>query len=201
MRVGRPFPYGASFVPGGVNFSIFSRHATACTLVLFNKGQSDPLVEIPFPDEFQIGHIFAMIVFDLDHESIEYGYRMDGPNEPHIGHRFDPTNILLDPYAKAIGGRDVWGHLPDANNGYQHRARLAYDDFDWTGDRPLETPAEELIIYEMHVRGFTRHPSSDVKYPGTFAAIREKIPYLKKLGLNNHSQLTRLAIRCNILEP
>ena len=184
LRAGRPFPYGASFVPGGVNFSIFSRHASACTLVLFARGALEPLAEIPFPDEFRIGHIFAMIIFGLDHETIEYGYRLDGPNQPHLGHRFDPSIILLDPYAKAIGGRDVWGQAPILHNGYQHRARLAYDDFDWTGDRPLAIPAEDLIIYEMHVRGFTRHPSSGVSHPGTFAAIREKIPYLKKLGVN-----------------
>ncbi len=184
LRAGRPFPYGASFVPGGVNFSIFSRHATACTLVLFQRGQAEPIAEIPFPDEFRIGHIFAMIVFGLDYETLEYGYRMDGPNDPAAGHRFNPDRILLDPYAKAISGRDVWGRPPQHNNGYQYRARLIYDDFDWTGDRPLQTPAEDLIIYEMHVRGFTRHPSSGVKHPGTFAAMREKIPYLKKLGIN-----------------
>ena len=184
LRAGRPFPHGASFVPGGVNFSVFSRHATACTLVLFHRGESEPIVEIPFLDEFRIGHIFAMIVFDLDYETLEYGYRMDGPNDPVAGHRFNPNKVLLDPYARAISGRDDWGQPPNHNNGYQYRARLVYDDFDWTGDRPLETPAEDLIIYEMHVRGFTRHPSSGVRHPGTFAAMREKIPYLKKLGVN-----------------
>ena len=102
-------------MPGGVNFSVFSQHATACTLVLFDKGAEQPLVEIPFPDEFRIGDVFAMTVFDLDHENIEYGYRMDGPFDPDEGHRFDPTKILLDPYAKAIGGRDVWGAEPDWN--------------------------------------------------------------------------------------
>ncbi len=184
LRVGRPFPYGASFVPGGINFSIFSRHATGCTLVLFQRGQPEPLAEIPFPKTFRIGHIFTMIVFGLDYETIEYGYRMDGPFEPEKGHRFDPANILLDPYAKAINGREVWGEPPHTNSGYPYRARPIYDDFDWTGDRPLEIPAEDLIIYEMHVRGFTRHSSSGVKHPGTFAAMREKIPYLQQLGVN-----------------
>ena len=123
---------------------------------------------IPFPDGFRIGHVFTMVVFDLDYEEIEYGYRMDGPFDPAAGHRFDKTKILMDPYAKAIAGRDLWGVEPDWNNAYQHRARLAFDDFDWEGDRPLETPMEDLVIYEMHVRGFTRHPSSKVKHPGTF---------------------------------
>lgn len=184
LRVGRPYPLGASFVPGGVNFAIFSRYATACTLILFEKGQAQPLVEIPFPPEFRIGHVFAMVVFDLDYENIEYGYRMDGHYRPHEGHHFNQTRILLDPYAHAVNGRSVWGTLPDPQNTYQHRGLLPYDDFDWIDDRPLETPAEDLVIYEMHVRGFTRHFSASVKYPGTFAAIREKIPYLKDLGIN-----------------
>lgn len=184
LRAGRPFPFGASFVPGGVNFSVFSRHATACTLVLFEKGSLEPMAEIPFLDSFRIGHIFCMIVFGLDYENIEYGYRMHGPFEPHKGHRFNPQKILLDPYAKAISGRNIWGQPADKHNGYQLRSLLVYDDFDWTGDRPLELPNEDIIIYEMHVRSFTRHPSANVKHPGTFAAIREKIPYLKELGVN-----------------
>jgi glycogen operon protein len=171
-------------------------------LVLLEKGQSKPLIEIPFRGmfqkaetdepvwgEFRIGNVFCLTVFDLDYESIEYGFRMDGPY-PKVErgqpgqHRFDPSKILMDPYAKAIGGRDVWGKTPDWNDAYPHRARLVYDDFDWEGDRPLEIPMEDLIIYEMHVRSFTRHPSAKVKQPGTFAAIREKIPYLRELGVN-----------------
>ena len=184
LRTGRPFPSGASFVPGGVNFSIFSRHATACTLVLFERGQAKPMAEIPFPESFRIGHIFCMIVFGLDYENVEYGYKMQGPYEPHKGHRFNPQKILLDPFAKAISGRNVWGQPPQKHDGYQLRSLLVYDDFDWTGDRPLELPDEDIIIYEMHVRSFTRHPSANVKHPGTFASIREKIPYLKELGVN-----------------
>ncbi|MCB8968681.1 MAG: glycogen debranching protein GlgX [Ardenticatenaceae bacterium] len=184
LRAGRPYPLGASFVPGGVNFAVFSRYATSCTLVLFEKGKPEAIAEIPFPTEFNIGHVFAMVVFDLDYENIEYGYRMDGPYRPHEGHHFDKTRILLDPYAHGVNGRSVWGQLPDPHNAFQHRGMLPYDDFDWIDDRPLGTPIENLVIYEMHVRGFTRHASSGVKYPGTFAAIREKIPYLKELGVN-----------------
>jgi len=184
IRPGRPIPFGATLVPSGVNFSIFSSTATSCTLVLFEKRAPKPMVEIPFPDEFRIGNVYCMIVFDLDVENIEYGYRMDGPWDPVVGHRFDKTKILCDPYAKAIGGRDVWLQEPDWNNIYQYRARLAFEDFDWEEDRHLEIPIEDLVIYEMHVRSFTRHPSSGVKHPGTFAAIREKIPYLKELGIN-----------------
>src|SRR5579859_1894165 len=184
LRPGRPFPFGATSVPGGVNFSIYSNYATSCTLVLFRKGEAEPLAEIVFPVEFRIGNVFSMTVFDLDYESTEYGYRMEGPYNPKEGHRFDPTKILMDPYARAIGGRDVWGATPNWNDVYQHRSRLVYDDFDWESDRPLEVPIEDLVIYEMHVRGFTKHPSSGVKAAGTFAGIRSKIPYLKEVGIN-----------------
>jgi isoamylase len=184
LRPGRPLPFGATRVPGGVNFSIFSRNATACTLVLFEKHAPAPLVEIPFADEFRIGNVFSMVVFGLDFENIEYGFRMDGPFAPREGHRFDASKILLDPYAKAIGGRDVWGQPAPEDEIYPYRGRIVFDDFDWENDRPPEIPIEDLVIYEMHVRGFTRHPSAGVKYPGTFAAIREKVPYLQALGVN-----------------
>lgn len=186
LRLGRPQPFGATPVPGGINFSIFSSYATACVLVLFNKHAKEPLVEIPFPDEFRIGNVYCMVVFDLDYENLEYGYRMDGPNNFRDGQWFDASKILLDPYAKIIGGRDVWGVTPDWNDIYQHRGRIAFDDFDWESDRALEIPPEDQIIYEMHVRSFTRHPSSGIKenHRGTFAGIRDKIPYLKELGVN-----------------
>ena len=184
LRAGRPYPFGATFVPGGVNFAVFSRYATSCTLVLFEKGTADPVVEIPFPEDFRIGNVFSMVVFDLDYEIIEYGLRMDGPNQPHLGQHFNKEIILLDPYAKAIGGRNVWGVKDENNELYPLRAQLVYDDFDWQGDRALEIPLEDLIIYEAHVRGFTAHTSSKVRHPGTFAGLREKIPYLKSLGVN-----------------
>ena len=122
LRPGRPAPFGASFVPGGVNFAVFSRYATGCVLVLFPKGEPEPLVEIPFPDEFRIGNVFAMIVFDLDHENIEYGFRMSGEYKPHAGQHFDPQRILLDPYARAISGRDVWGQPPRPGDIYPYPA-------------------------------------------------------------------------------
>ena len=184
LRAGKPFPFGATLVPGGVNFSIYSSHATACSLVLFDKGASAPKVEIPFPDEFRIGDVFAMVVFDINYENVEYGYRMDGPFDPQNGHRFNTNKILLDPYARAIGGRDIWGLPPKWDDAYQYRARLIFDDFDWGDDRPLGIPTQDLIIYEAHVRSFTAHQSAQVKFPGTFAGIREKIPYLKELGVN-----------------
>ncbi|MEP7284715.1 MAG: glycogen debranching protein GlgX [Chloroflexota bacterium] len=184
LRAGKPQPFGATLVPGGVNFSVFSSHATSCTLVLFEKHAPEPIAEIPFYNEFRIGNVYAMTVFDLPYENIEYGFRFDGPWNPQQGHWFDKTKILMDPYAKVIGGRDVWGQTPDWNNIYHHRARLIVDDYDWENDQPLEIPMEDMVIYEMHVRGFTRQPSSNVHNPGTFNGLREKIPYLKELGIN-----------------
>jgi isoamylase len=184
FRRGRPFPYGASFVFGGINFSIYSAHATACTLLLYEKGAREPFAEIPFPEDFRIGSVFAMIVFDLDYENLEYGYRFDGPWDPENGHRFDASMVLLDPYARQIGGRSVWGQTPDKDDPYPYRAQILINDFDWEHDAPPNIPMEDLVIYEMHVRGFTRHYSSGVKHPGTYAAIRDKIPYFKELGIN-----------------
>ncbi len=184
LRVGKPLPFGATIVPGGVNFSVYSHAATSCELVLFRKHEHQPYAVIPFFNEFRIGNVFTLVVFDLDFEDVEYGFRMDGPFNTREGHRFDKTKILMDPYAKVIGGRDVWGEQPNWQDIYQHRARICLDDFDWENDHPLEIPMEDLVIYETHVRGFTRHTSSGVKHPGTFAGIREKIPYLKELGIN-----------------
>jgi isoamylase len=184
FRRGRPLPFGATIVPHGVNFSVFSSAADSCTLVLFRKREPQPFLEIEMPREFRIGDVYCIIVFDVDFEDLEYGYRFSGPCDPAAGHRFDNTKILCDPYAKVIGGRDVWGVEPDWNDIYRYRARLSFDDFDWDGDSPLELPVKDLIIYEAHVRGFTAHPSAKVSAPGTFAGIREKIPYLRSLGIN-----------------
>ena len=183
-RVGRVFPFGATLLEDSVNFSIFSREATGCTLLLYHHGSREPFIEIPFPEEFRIGHVYTMMVFGLQFETIEYGYRFDGINNPSEGLLFDPAKPLLDPYAKSVSGRTIWGREPDPDNSFVHRGQIIREDYDWEGDKPLEIPQEELVIYEMHVRGFTRDPSSDVKYKGTYAGIVEKIPYLKSLGVN-----------------
>jgi len=184
LRIGRPFPFGATLVPGGINFSVYSNRATGCTLVLYRRHQDVPMVEIPFPTAFRIGNVYCMVVFGLDPETVEYGYRMDGPWDPSRGHRFDRKRVVLDPYAQAVAGRDIWGQLPDFNHEVQYRGRFAFQDFDWEDDRPLEIPDEDLILYEGHVRGMTRSPSSGVKAPGTYAGLIAKIPYLKDLGVN-----------------
>lgn len=183
-RIGKVLPYGASIVPNGVNFSVFSKYATSCELVLFRKREKEPYAIIPFPDEFRIGDVFSMIVFDIDYENVEYGYRMDGKFSPSEGFWFNKEKYLLDPYAKSVSGRSIWCEEIDEENKFQHRGKIMYDDFDWDGDKPLETPMEELIIYETHVRSFTKHSSSGLKHGGTFAGLSEKIPYLKNLGIN-----------------
>ncbi len=184
-RAGHVFPFGASLVEGdGIHFSVFSADATGCTLVLYHHSQREPFAEIPFPPEFRIGNVYSMIVFGLDIENLEYGYRFDGPWDPARGLWFDRNRVLLDPYARSVSGRSVWGAAPDRDNPFQHRGQIIREDFDWKGDKPLEIPPEELVIYEMHVRSFTAHPSSGVRYPGTYAGLVEKIPYLKELGVN-----------------
>jgi glycogen operon protein len=167
-----------------LNFSVFSSHATSVTLVLFRKGEPQPYAEIPFPPECKVGDVFAMIVYDLDFEELEYGFRMDGPWNPQLGHYFDQKNILLDPYAREIGLRDEWLKPASKDEIYPRRARIPFEDFDWGHDRPINLPVQDLVIYEMHVRGFTRHPSSEVRHPGTYEGMIEKIPYLKSLGVN-----------------
>ncbi len=185
LRVGMPFPLGATPVGRGINFAVFSHHGSACTLVLFRAGESKPMVEIPFPAEFRIGDVFSMIVFDLDSEDLEYGFRVEGPFAPEQGHRFDRAKILLDPMASSIVGRETWGmQTADSSREHPFRGRIVPEDFDWEGDRPLGLLIEDLVIYEMHVRGFTKSPSASVKFPGTFAGLREKIGYLKELGIN-----------------
>lgn len=184
FRYGHPLPFGASHVPDGINFSIFSTHATACTLVLFEQGAADPFVEIPFPDEYRLGDVWAMIVFDLNYERIEYGFRFDGPHDQRAGLRFDAKNILLDPYAREVGGRDTWKQPTAENEIYPFRGRLPFEHFEWAHSRPLQRCESEMVIYEMHLRGFTAHETSGVEHPGTYAALREKIPYLKDLGVN-----------------
>jgi isoamylase len=182
LRYGSPLPFGTSTVPGGVNFSVFSIHATACTLVLFDRGAPEPFEEIPFPEEFRMGHVWAMVVLGLEPGSFEYGYRFDGPDDPRAGHRFDPSKVLMDPYAREIGGDGTW-RGPRAEI-MPFRGRHVAEVFDWEHARPLHRREEEMIIYEMHLRGFTAHPSSGVSKPGTFAAMIEKIPYLLDLGVN-----------------
>ncbi len=174
---------GATAIPGGVNFTVYSHGATSIDLLLFHREEDEPFAEIPFPSHYRIGNVYSMIVFKLNIEEFEYAYRVDGPYEPKKGLIFNRNKYLLDPYARAVTGQSKWGHT--SPRGQQHyKARVVKDDFDWGAASTPLLPTEDLIIYELHVRGFTKHDSSGVAYPGTFAGLREKLPYLLELGVN-----------------
>ena len=182
VRPGFFLDFGATVIPGGVNFTIQSHKATSCELLLFHREAEEPFAVLPFPDNYRIGFCYSMIVFGLDIEEFEYAYRLDGPYDEKKGLRFDRTKILLDPYARAITGQSHWGHKNNPQHGY--RARVVHSNFDWGQQRHTSIPMEDLIIYELHVRGYTKDASSGVKHPGTFDGLKEKIPYLKGLGVN-----------------
>ncbi len=173
---------GATALPGAVNFTVHSNGATSCELLLFHRKEEEPYAILKFPERYRIGKVYSMIVFGLNIEEFEYAFRLDGPKDSKRGLLFDPKKPLLDPYAKAVTGQSVWGVQQQKDGLY--RARVVRNNFDW-GDfgQPL-LPMSDLIIYELHVRGFTKHPSSNVSHPGTFAGLMEKIPYLKELGIN-----------------
>ncbi|MCR5452595.1 MAG: glycogen debranching protein GlgX [Lachnospiraceae bacterium] len=183
-RAGRVFPFGTTILEDAVNFSIYSKEATSCTLVLYHKGDKEPFAEIEFEDAFKIGDVYTMMVFGIDVENTEYGYRFDGEYDPKKGLFFDKNNVLLDPYAKSVSGRSTWGVRDDSRGQFLHRGQIIREDYDWEGDKLLRHNTDDLIIYEMHVRSFTADESSGVKYKGTYSGIIEKIPYLKELGVN-----------------
>ena len=173
---------GATAIPGGVNFTVHSHGATGIELLLFKRTAVEPFAALRFPDRYRIGNVYSMIVFKLNIEEFEYAYRVEGPWDPKKGLLFDPNRYLLDPYARAVTGQSKWG--AKSTPGMRYKARVVKDDFDWgSTERPL-IPMEDLVIYELHVRGFTMHETSGVSHPGTFDGLREKIPYLKELGVN-----------------
>ena len=173
---------GAIAIPVGVNFTVHSCGATSCELLLFHREEDEPYAVLPFPEHYRVGKVYSMIVFGLNIGDFEYAYRLDGPYDVSKGLLFNKNNILLDIYAKAVTGQSQWGR--PKKEGTFYKARVVKDDFDWGRNRNPLIPMEDLIIYELHVRGFTRHDSSGVEYPGTFAGLKEKIPYLKELGIN-----------------
>ncbi len=183
-RIGHVLPFGATMYGAVINFSIFSKEATGCTLLLYHKGEREPYLEIPFPEEFKTGNVYSMMVYGLNFEELEYGYRMDGEYDREKGLLFDKNIPLLDPYAKMVSGRTTWGEEPDWDAPFPLRGQVIMEDYDWEGDVPLRIPQKDLVIYEMHVRSFTRDLSSGVKRKGTYAGLCEKIPYLKELGVN-----------------
>ena len=171
---------GATALPNGVSFTVHTHNGTSCELLLFHRGEEEPYAVLPFPEAYKIGDVYSMIVYDLNVEDFEYAYRIDGPNKPKKGLLFDKNNVLLDPYARVVAGQRIWG---EQKQGAYH-ARVLKDVFDWGERKQSHKDLCDLVIYELHVRGFTQHPSSKVKHRGTFEGMREKIPYLKELGVN-----------------
>ncbi|MEW7983342.1 MAG: glycogen debranching protein GlgX [gamma proteobacterium symbiont of Phacoides pectinatus] len=189
---GKPLPLGAFRLPEGVNFAIFSKHAKKICLLIFDEPSGPPIESLELrPDINRTGDIWHIMVHDFE-PGYRYLYQADGPWDPYgRGHRFSIEHFLLDPYTRAVtggsqrGARNAAHHhdLLDDRNTFRRRCAVVEGDFDWEGDRPLKTPLKDSIIYEMHVRGFTYHPSSGVDHPGTYRGVIEKIPYLKELGI------------------
>ena len=176
--------YGACVASNGVSFTINSHGATRCTLLLFKPQAPKPYARIPFPDSYRIGDTYSMLVYDIKPDEFEYAFSFDGPYEPAKGLLFNGENVLLDPYSRAVTGQRKWGEKPDGGKDFEYRARVVKSSFDWGNIKQLEQPFEDLVIYETHVRGYTKDKSSGVSAPGTFAGLKDKIPYLKDLGIN-----------------
>jgi isoamylase len=191
FRAGRSSPLGASVVDGGVNFSLFSRTATGVELLLFDRADdAAPSRVIPIDPianrSYHYRHVFVPGV----QPSQIYGYRVAGPTEPARGLRFDASKVLLDPYGRGVVvpkgyNRELAGKPGDNADAAMKSVVVDSVAYDWEGDQPLRRPASRTIIYEMHVRGFTQHPSSGVDETkrGTYAGLIEKIPYLQQLGI------------------
>lgn len=176
--------YGACVASNGVSFTINSHGATRCTLLLFKPQAPKPYARIPFPDSYRIGDTYSMLVFDIKPDEFEYAFSFDGPYEPAKGLLFNEENVILDPYSRAVTGQRKWGEKPEGGKDFEYRARVVKSNFDWGNIKQLEQPFEDLVIYETHVRGYTKDKSSGVSALGTFAGLKDKIPYLKDLGIN-----------------
>jgi isoamylase len=191
LENGSSSPLGATPSPTGVNFSVFSRHATGIELLLFDRvDDSQPARSVQLdPSANRTYYYWHVFVPDVKPGQL-YGYRVDGPLDPSNGMRFDPDKVLLDPYGRGVMvpqmyGRDAARRLGDNTAAAIKSVVVDVSAYDWEGDVPLQRPSSQTIVYEMHVRGFTRHPSSGIseKTRGTFAGLIQKIPYLQQLGI------------------
>jgi len=199
---GRATPLGATYLPHGVQFAVFSRHATSISVLLYLAAEdSEPIQEFVFdPRLNKTGDIWHILIHEA-RPGMFYLLRVDGPFEPKKGHRFNKHKLLLDPYTKALTGSFRWDFTkslgydamsPERDLSFSEDFDAAVfpkciivddDDFDWEGDRPLEIPLRKTIIYEAHLRNLSAHPSSGVEHPGTYRGVIEMIPYLKSLGI------------------
>ena len=191
VRSGASAPLGATVLPDGVNFSVFSKHAVLLELLLFDdENAKQPARIIPLgADKHRTYHYWHVFVPDLRPGQV-YAYRAHGPFDPDRGLWFDPEKVLLDPYGLAVAVPKTYDRSAAARPGDNLAVAMKSvvadpDRYDWQGDLPLARPFVETVIYELHVGGFTRHPSSGVatEKRGTYAGVIEKIPYLKDLGV------------------
>jgi glycogen operon protein len=198
---GQPLPLGANIVKDGVRFSIFSRNAASVSLFLFESTHPDSnLIELKLdPVINRTGEIWHILIKNISAGQL-YGYKIDGPYDPLKGHHFNSKKLLIDPYARAISGDFIWdlskcrdslnvnGHYGQKSEidsaPYVPKCIVIADD-QGIDDKPIKIPHDQSIIYELHVKGFTRHPSSEVEHPGTYKGLIEKIPYLKELGVTS----------------
>src|SRR5262252_5106925 len=188
VEEGSPHPLGATIQPNGVNFSLYSGGATGVELLLFDKHDSPtPFQIIPLmPSKNKTFHFWHVFVRNL-RAGAHYAFRVTGPSLPEAGLRYNRNKVLIDPYAR--GNTDAVWKREDACNdsdnvaGSLRSVVIDPEDYDWEGDKPLNRPIEDTIVYEMHVRGFTKSPTAKVQHPGTFWGPIEKIPYLKELGV------------------
>jgi glycogen operon protein len=190
-RIGRSSPLGATIAEGGANFSLYSRSATGVELLFFDReddARPERIISLD-PALDRTYHYWHTFVPGVEPGQV-YGYRVRGPFDPSRGMRFDPTKVLVDPYGRCVivprsYSRDAASEPGDNTATAMKSVVTDPGTFDWEGDMPLNRPSSRTIIYEMHVRGFTRHPSSNVaeEKRGTFAGLMEKIPYLQELGI------------------
>lgn len=167
---GYPQPFGASRRGRSVNLAVCVPKDVSCELLLYKKGESEPDQVIEMPAEEGIGEVRFLALEDLEETQYEYNYRIDG-------------TVCLDPYVREIAGHKMFGTGWEFNR-HQIRGRFLQRGYDWEGDKRPQIPVQDVIAYSLHVRGFTMHSSSRVKHKGTFLGVREKLPYLKELGIN-----------------
>jgi glycogen operon protein len=192
VSTGRSCPLGATVAHGGTNFSLYSRNASGVELLFFDQADDKTPSRVTSLDRARnrTYHYWHTWVSGIGPGQL-YGYRVAGPSNPALGLRFDPEKVLLDPYGRAVvvpKNYDRLAAFKPGDNAASAMKSAVVDPsiYDWEGDVPLCQPSARTIIYEMHVRGFTRHPSSGIgeKTRGTYAGLIEKIPYLKELGIS-----------------
>lgn len=178
VKPGKAYPFGASKTGNGVNFAIYAKDPQKISLCIFEENRLDqPINEIELTsDAHRTGHVWHAELSGLP-EIFAYAYRIQLKNQ-------QDAHFILDPFSKQIAGKEKWHDEVVENPVYQPLGKVTNSNFDWEGDKPLNLPMHKLIIYEMHIRGFTRHSSSNVEYPGTYRGAIEKIPHLLELGIN-----------------